>query len=474
MDKAFNFFEWFNQPSTASSLGMTNLMKINNGLNTVDNRVVYMDTSKAEASVVNNTVQSITYNELTGVMTITKVNGTVVTIDTKLEKLAVNFAYNPDTQQLDITLDDGTVQHVDLSSLITQYEFQDSDTIMWTLVNGVIKADIINGSITAEKLQPNYLADIIVQAQTATNQAALSKRYAVGGVEAGDEIDNAKYYKEQAKLYRDQAQAIVGFDPATKLNKSNADTATDGQVLTSNGDGTYSFQDSTGGDTDTANSTVTFSEAATLANIASTETHAALFGKIKKFFSFIGTAALTTVATTITGAINEIKSGIENIASALYNPAATYALGDYCIRDWTLYKCTTAITTPEAWTIAHWTACKIGTEIKALNDNLAVTNGSITNNAALSANNSVLKKYGSIKTLDLNVNFTGALTNTAFVDVGTISNSAYFPSHSIYSTGFDGAYGLIVVFISTAGEIKIRPINAVGVGIPIYAEVSFI
>ena len=219
MDKAYSRIVWQNQPSTATAVGATNLNKIDLALNEVDNRVVAMDTSKAESSVVNNTVQSITYNDATGVITITKVNGTSTTIDTKLEKLAVNFAYNPDTQQLDITLDDGTIQHVDLSTLITQYEFEDSDTIMWTLTDGVIKAEIINGSITGEKLQPNYLADIIVQANISTNQAALSKRYAVGGVEEGDATDNAKYYKEQAEAAATEAKEIAGFDPTTKMDR---------------------------------------------------------------------------------------------------------------------------------------------------------------------------------------------------------------------------------------------------------------
>lgn len=215
MDKAYSRIVWQNQPSTATAVGATNLNRIDVALNEVDNRVVAMDASKAESSVVNNTVQSITFNDATGVMTITKVNGTSVTIDTKLEKLAVNFSYNPETQQLDITLDDGSVQHVDLSLLVTQYEFEDSDTIMWTLTDGVVKADIINGSIQGEKLQPNYLADIIVQANIATTNASLSKRYAVGGVEEGDETDNAKYYRDQAKQYRDQAQSIVNIDIAT-------------------------------------------------------------------------------------------------------------------------------------------------------------------------------------------------------------------------------------------------------------------
>ena len=91
MDKVYSRINWQNQPSTATALGATNLNKIDVALNEIDNRVVAMDTSKADASVVNNTVQSITYDDETGILTITKVNGTSTNIDTKLEKLAVNF-----------------------------------------------------------------------------------------------------------------------------------------------------------------------------------------------------------------------------------------------------------------------------------------------------------------------------------------------------------------------------------------------
>jgi hypothetical protein len=175
MDKAYDRTIWENQPSTNTALGATNLNKMDYAINVHDDRIIAMDTSKANQSTVNNTVQSITYNESTGVLTITKVNGTSTNIDTKLEKLAVNFLYNPETQQLDITLDDGTVQHVDMSSLVTQYEFQDTDTVSFLVESdGTIKANIILGSITGEYLQPDYLADIIVQTNIATTQAGIS------------------------------------------------------------------------------------------------------------------------------------------------------------------------------------------------------------------------------------------------------------------------------------------------------------
>ena len=43
-----------------------------------------------------------------------------------------------------------------------------------------------------------------------------------------------------------------------------------------------------------------------------------------------------------------------NNTAAEYSNAATYAAGAFVIYDGTLYKCISAITTPEDWTPAHW------------------------------------------------------------------------------------------------------------------------
>lgn len=68
---------------------------------------------------------------------------------------------------------------------------------------------------------------------------------------------------------------------------------------------------------DSKTNTTTFAEASTLANINSAETHATLFGKIKKFFSFVGTTALNTAAQTISAATNEISATARSGWSAL-------------------------------------------------------------------------------------------------------------------------------------------------------------
>lgn len=48
-----------------------------------------------------------------------------------------------------------------------------------------------------------------------------------------------------------------------------------------------------------------------------------------------------------------------NNTAAEYSSAATYAVGDFVIYEGTLYKCTSAISSPETWTPAHWTQTTI-------------------------------------------------------------------------------------------------------------------
>lgn len=207
MEKVYTLINWQNAPDTSTPLGKMNLRKMDYAINVHDDRIIAMDITKADQSTINNVIKEITYEESTGVLTVTKVNNTSTTIDTKLEKIAVNFSYNPTTQQLIITLDDNTKQYVDLSALITQYEFLDTDTVSFLVQSdGKIKANIISGSITSDKLQPNFLADIIVQANIAITNANLSKRYAVGGVVPEDSEDNARYYSERSANYAIIAQ----------------------------------------------------------------------------------------------------------------------------------------------------------------------------------------------------------------------------------------------------------------------------
>lgn len=59
----------------------------------------------------------------------------------------------------------------------------------------------------------------------------------------------------------------------------------------------------------------------------------------------------------IQDAIIDLEDDRETMAdntADIYESTQTYAVGDYCIHEYILYKCTTAISAPEAWTPAHW------------------------------------------------------------------------------------------------------------------------
>lgn len=172
MNKTYTRINWENYPSEKTPVNEANLNKIDYATNEIDNRVISLDTSKLDKTTANSMVRNVTYNSTNGVFTVTYLNGTTASIDTKLEKMAVNFVYDAENERLVITLDDGTKQYVDMKSLIAQYEFNSSDTISFTISSeGKVQADVKNGAITADKLQPDYLADITVQAGIAQQGA---------------------------------------------------------------------------------------------------------------------------------------------------------------------------------------------------------------------------------------------------------------------------------------------------------------
>lgn len=193
MQKAHGRINWENYPSEKTAVNETNLNKMDTALDEIDNRVITLDTTKATKVEVSELFSGVAFDESTGIITFTRKNGSQITIDTKLEKLAINFAYDHVEEKLVITLDDGTKQYVDLSALITVYEFLDSDTIAFVIEGGKVKAIVKEGSIQGKHLQPDYLADITVQTEIATQKAG----------EASDSAD-AALLSQQASAASEQ------------------------------------------------------------------------------------------------------------------------------------------------------------------------------------------------------------------------------------------------------------------------------
>lgn len=179
MNKAHIDINWENYPSDETPLNERNLNKMDGSIDIIDDRVITLDTTKATKAEVATLVADVTFKESTGIITITKKNGSKVMIDTQMEKIAINFDYNPTTQQIILTLIDGTKQYIDLSALITQYEFFDSDTVAFYIdKDGKVSAIVKEGSIEEKHLEPNYLAKIkveVAKAESSQQAAAMSE-----------------------------------------------------------------------------------------------------------------------------------------------------------------------------------------------------------------------------------------------------------------------------------------------------------
>ena len=228
--KVYSRINWLNKSeSLTTPLGKTNLNKMDKAIDTIDNEVVSisattesLDTTKADKAQLNNMVTDISFNDKNGVISITKYDNTVLNIDTAMEKIAVNFEYNAQTQQLILTLENGEKQYIDMSALITQYEFKDTDTIAFSIdSDGKVSASIKSGSIKKAMLSSEVMASITLSennaaasaqaaAQSATNadmDAKLAQSYSIGksGIRDGEETDNAKYYCNMSENYKDNA-----------------------------------------------------------------------------------------------------------------------------------------------------------------------------------------------------------------------------------------------------------------------------
>jgi len=203
---------WRNFPNINTPITQDELNRNETTVDVIDDRVVALDTSKANQTDLLQSIKNVEFDDETGTFTFTRWNGTTFGFDTPLEKVVTNFTYDsnpqsPHYQNLILTLEDGTVEYIDMSALVTEYDFVASDTIQPQVNNGQVRMNVINGSITGEKLQPNYLADITTQAQAAAQSATasasgalLSQSWAEGdtGARQDEDTRNSKYYADLA------------------------------------------------------------------------------------------------------------------------------------------------------------------------------------------------------------------------------------------------------------------------------------
>lgn len=68
----------------------------------------------------------------------------------------------------------------------------------------------------------------------------------------------------------------------------------------------------------------------------------------------------------------EAGAGAAGVVADAYSSSKTYKVGDYVLHNSNLYRCTTAITTAEAFTAAHWTQIVLANDVSDLKTDLSI------------------------------------------------------------------------------------------------------
>ena len=380
LNKVYTRINWEDYPSENTDLDAYNLNQMDSAIDALDNRIISQDALKVDKSAINGNIADWTMDETTGIITITKYNGEKVIFDLNIEKIPVGFSMSDDGI-ITMTTEDGTQFTADIGSMIPVLTFEDSATIAVSVTgtgkNKTYSFSIKSGSVTGDMLQPNYLADVTVQAgkasgsasdaansakaaktsetnakasetaaknsaanaktsetnalssknsastsaSTAKTNANLSKSYAVGGTgtREGEDVDNAKYYMEQAKQQTggiptkvSELENDAGYIKKDVNNLVNYydKTTTDKKLANIN---LTDYLKKTG---DSSNTTVTFNEPTELAQPTTGEKLGGIIGKvslaiknIKTLISFIGNTDISSIGNgTVTGAITSVNS----------------------------------------------------------------------------------------------------------------------------------------------------------------------
>ena len=174
--------------------------------------------AQSDANLKNKTdplIKSVGLDPQTGIWTFTKENGQTVTVDTNLEKIALDAKLDPDTKEFVLTLADGTEQRVSLSSFVRFLEFVSSDEIEFTTTGNTVKAGIKSGSIAEDKLNTALFSRLDTAVSAAESSAA-----------------NAQTYAQKAQT---QATNAAGSAVDAGIDAHNAETWTEGGQLMSEG-----------------------------------------------------------------------------------------------------------------------------------------------------------------------------------------------------------------------------------------------
>lgn len=181
MVKVYKRIYWENYPNDTTPVNEQNLNRIDGALDSVDDRIIQQDVIKLSKIEASRDLVDWTMDEKTGIITITRRNGEKILFDLNIEKIPVSFALSDDGI-LTMTTDDGTMFTANIGAMIPVLTFENSDTIIVSVsgtgINKTYSFGIKDGSVTDEKLRPDYLADIKLESAKAEASALAAEKSA--------------------------------------------------------------------------------------------------------------------------------------------------------------------------------------------------------------------------------------------------------------------------------------------------------
>lgn len=235
-----NFLTTLESPIAATNIGAdveTVATKTLQAILTAFDEAISDRYTKTEAETLissgtNDLVANVDVNLTTGVITVTKKDGTTETFDTALEKVPATFEIveNSGKYALKVTNLDGTATQTDVTNLMNIYSFNNSDTINFEVTGeGNEKAVVANikaNSIGLDKLSLTVVSTLEGYVNTAKDSANAAKtsennaeRYAREALEyANTSFNRANEAQEHSVESEKSAQASA--TSATEAAKS--------------------------------------------------------------------------------------------------------------------------------------------------------------------------------------------------------------------------------------------------------------
>lgn len=212
----------------------------------INDRYTKLETDTKVSSETNDLIKDWSINLDTGVITVTKKDGTTESYDTALEKIPATFELVTEGSSvyLKITNVDGSSTQTDVTSLLNVYNFTATDTVAFTVTGDgstkTVSARIRDNSITLDMLALDALTQI---QQWVTQTAANASAAATSETNAKTSETNAKKSESNASASANSAQTYAESAKAsqatatTKATQASA-SATEAQSWAVGGTGT--------------------------------------------------------------------------------------------------------------------------------------------------------------------------------------------------------------------------------------------